>query len=219
MDDRADPAALEPAAGGGSAPSGAGTEADARPERPVSPQPAAAPFVSGKEEPSRQPALPPDAPLGTATRAYAGLIAARTRHAAARIAGRLGGAVRRRGSAQSGEETRRRKRRFAPVLAVLGLGALAALAYVGYCVATLPIDGGLQPEAARSALVLEADNGETFATRGVFKGERLTADDLPPHLVQAIMAIEDRRFYQHRGLDLRGVCTRYRPKRAGRRDT
>jgi 1A family penicillin-binding protein len=77
--------------------------------------------------------------------------------------------------------------------------------FVLYSVATLPVTGGLQVEATQSALTFEGAQGEVFATRGVFKGAKLTAADLPPHLAQAIIAIEDRRFYQHNGVDFRGI--------------
>ena len=76
---------------------------------------------------------------------------------------------------------------------------------VGYSIATLPLDGGLQVAPTPSALVVEADNGETFATRGVFKGTKVTAADVPAHLAQAIVAIEDRRFYSHPGIDPWGI--------------
>ncbi len=55
-------------------------------------------------------------------------------------------------------------------------------------------------------MTVEADNGKVFATRGSFRGQKLTAADLPPHLAQAIVAIEDRRFYHHHGIDLRGLA-------------
>ncbi|MDQ4061976.1 MAG: PBP1A family penicillin-binding protein [Pseudomonadota bacterium] len=61
-------------------------------------------------------------------------------------------------------------------------------------------------EPTPSALVLESDKGEVFATRGVFKGEKLTAAELPPHLAGAVIAIEDRRFYEHPGVDLQGMA-------------
>ena len=77
--------------------------------------------------------------------------------------------------------------------------------FVLYSVATLPITGGLQVEATQSALTFEGAQGEVFAARGVFKGDKLTAADLPPHLAQAIVAIEDRRFYEHIGVDFRGI--------------
>jgi penicillin-binding protein 1A len=85
--------------------------------------------------------------------------------------------------------------------------------FIAYSIATLPLHGGLQVEATQSALTLETEGGEIFATRGVSKGERLTAADLPAHLAQAIIAIEDRRFHEHGGVDLRGML------RAGWRNT
>src|SRR5260370_31848559 len=86
--------------------------------------------------------------------------------------------------------------------------ALVLMLLVGfalYSIATLPIGGGLQVEATQSALTFEGAQGDVFAARGVFKGDKLTAADLPPHLAQAIIAIEDRRFYQHIRIDLWGI--------------
>jgi 1A family penicillin-binding protein len=98
--------------------------------------------------------------------------------------------------------TKFRARYFVASIA-LGLGLFVGFAL--YSIATLPIAGGLQIEATQSALTFEGAQGEVFAARGVFKGDRLTAADMPPHLAQAIVAIEDRRFYQHSGVDIRGI--------------
>lgn len=101
---------------------------------------------------------------------------------------------------------RRPRLKFRRYLAASFALAFALLTvFILYSVATLPITGGLQIEATQSALTFEAAQGEVFATRGVFKGDKLTAPDLPPHLAQAIVAIEDRRFYQHIGVDFRGI--------------
>jgi penicillin-binding protein 1A len=94
-------------------------------------------------------------------------------------------------------------------LVVAGVTAALATLMVGYlvyCLATLPFNGGLSIEPTASALVIEAADGQSFATRGVFKGEKLAADDLPPDLAHAIVAVEDRRFYEHHGVDLRGLA-------------
>ncbi|MEL6062639.1 MULTISPECIES: PBP1A family penicillin-binding protein [unclassified Methylobacterium] len=85
-----------------------------------------------------------------------------------------------------------------PILA-LGVFLLAALL-------TLPPLGGAVVESGQRAITVEADDGRVFATRGSFRGQKLTAADLPPHLAQAIVAIEDRRFYSHWGIDLRGLA-------------
>jgi hypothetical protein len=87
------------------------------------------------------------------------------------------------------------------VAAAFALALVLFSGFVLYWVATLPLNGGLQVEATQSALTFEGAQGEIFATRGVFKGDKLTAADLPAHLAQAIVAIEDRRFYQPNGVD------------------
>jgi Transglycosylase len=80
--------------------------------------------------------------------------------------------------------------------------ALAPVAYIIYCVATIPLASGLSFQPSPGALVVEADDGRPFATRGIFKGEKISAERVPPVLSRAVTAIEDRRFYQHGGVDL-----------------
>ena len=61
----------------------------------------------------------------------------------------------------------------------------------------------------RSALlrgIYATDTGEKFAVRGAYRGDPIEADDLPPYLAKAAVAIEDRRFYEHGGIDLRGIA-------------
>ncbi|NGM32721.1 PBP1A family penicillin-binding protein [Methylobacterium sp. DB0501] len=79
------------------------------------------------------------------------------------------------------------------------------LAYAIYALATLPVNGGLTVEPTASALVVRAADGQAFATRGVIKGAKLAPKEVPPVLAKAIVAIEDRRFYEHHGIDLRGL--------------
>jgi 1A family penicillin-binding protein len=118
----------------------------------------------------------------------------------AATAGRFG---QRLGAASLGVLRRIRPRHLvaATVFAVASIVAVLA-----YSVATLPLNGGLVVAPTPSALVIEADGGANFATRGVFKGSKLSAADLPDHLKAAVVAIEDRRFYEHGGVDLRGIA-------------
>src|SRR4029434_9334960 len=83
--------------------------------------------------------------------------------------------------------------------------AILCLGYVAYCMATVPVDGGLTIEPTPSALVVEADGGQVFATRGIFKGDKLAAQDVPSNLSQAIIAIEDRHFHEHSGFYLPSI--------------
>ena len=43
------------------------------------------------------------------------------------------------------------------------------------------------------------------ATVKIGQQETLTYQDIPPVLVQAILAIEDKRFFEHNGVDIRGM--------------
>jgi penicillin-binding protein 1A len=92
-----------------------------------------------------------------------------------------------------------RLRRIHVILAALAFVIILPVAYVAYCMATLPENGGLVIEPTPSALIVEAPDGQVFATRGVFKGDKLSPQDIPANLSRAIIAIEDRHFYEHRG--------------------
>ena len=52
---------------------------------------------------------------------------------------------------------------------------------------------------------LLATDGTAFARLGGIVGDHVTVDQLPPWLIGAVIATEDRRFYQHFGIDLRGI--------------
>ena len=64
-------------------------------------------------------------------------------------------------------------RRVHPLTAISGRVVLLPLTYLAYCIVTLPGEAVIEPTA--SALVVQADGGQVFATRGVFKGEKLSA--------------------------------------------
>ena len=90
-------------------------------------------------------------------------------------------------------------------LALIGaVGIVVVAAFLGYCAYTLPLTHGPAAETP-AAVVYASSTGEPFAARGVYRGEKLTADHLPPDLVRALVAIEDRRFFAHDGVDLRGM--------------
>jgi membrane peptidoglycan carboxypeptidase len=98
-----------------------------------------------------------------------------------------------------------RPRRAHVVAAVLAALIILPAGYVTYCMATLPDNGGLVIEPTPSALIVEAADDQVFASRGVFKGDKLSAQDIPVNLSRAIIAIEDRHFYEHRGFYLPSI--------------
>ena len=58
----------------------------------------------------------------------------------------------------------------------------------------------------RPAITVLAADGTTIARYGDIQGEYVKVKDLPPHLVNAVLAIEDRRFYSHFGIDPIGLA-------------
>ncbi|KKL60390.1 hypothetical protein LCGC14_2205800, partial [marine sediment metagenome] len=58
---------------------------------------------------------------------------------------------------------------------------------------------------AEDRLIFEDATGAPLMTRGTVPSAYAAFDDFPAHLREAVIAIEDRRFYEHGGLDLRAI--------------
>jgi penicillin-binding protein 1A len=88
----------------------------------------------------------------------------------------------------------------------LGLwGAIAGGGLVVYYGARLPpIDQLAVPKRPPNIAILAA-GGELLANRGDTGGAAIRISELPPYLPKAFVAIEDRRFYSHWGVDPIGV--------------
>jgi penicillin-binding protein 1A len=66
----------------------------------------------------------------------------------------------------------------------------------------LPDVANLETPGRRPSITLVAIDGTIIATYGELHAGPVRFDQLPPHLVQAIIATEDRRFFDHGGFDL-----------------
>jgi penicillin-binding protein 1A len=69
---------------------------------------------------------------------------------------------------------------------------------------TAPLSRSLGPIAAPSLTILSAE-GEPIARRGSVIAEPIDVTQLPPYVGLAFVAVEDRRFYYHSGLDPWGM--------------
>jgi penicillin-binding protein 1A len=69
---------------------------------------------------------------------------------------------------------------------------------------TAPLSKSLAPIAPPQVTLLAA-NGQPIARNGAIVDAPVRVDKLPPHVIHAFMAIEDRRFYSHFGVDPRGL--------------
>ncbi|WP_231639173.1 transglycosylase domain-containing protein [Sphingomonas profundi] len=70
---------------------------------------------------------------------------------------------------------------------------------------TAPLSRALEPLPTPTLLLVSAD-GVAIARRGSIKERPVVASALPPYVGGAFVAIEDRRFYGHWGIDPRGIA-------------
>jgi 1A family penicillin-binding protein len=81
---------------------------------------------------------------------------------------------------------------------------------VSYVYTTLPEYQALMDGRARGSVTLLDHQGDVFAWRGDQFGGVVTADTVSPHLRNAVIATEDRRFYMHPGIDPIGIASAMR---------
>jgi penicillin-binding protein 1A len=78
-----------------------------------------------------------------------------------------------------------------------------------------PLENTLRA-ATKRPLVLVDSKGQTFARRGECVASPVTIAELPRHFIDAVVAMEDRRFYSHVGVDPLGILrAAYRNYSAG----
>ena len=95
----------------------------------------------------------------------------------------------------------RRRRIAVRILAVLMLLFVLLVAWLAW---TAPLGKALEP-LDTPALVLQAADGTPIARRGQYKGAPVDVEQLPDHVPNAFVAIEDQRFYSHFGIDPIGI--------------
>ncbi|UAB79490.1 transglycosylase domain-containing protein [Erythrobacter sp. SCSIO 43205] len=79
------------------------------------------------------------------------------------------------------------------------------IALVAWLAITAPLSKSLEPIAAPQVTLLASD-GTPIARSGAMVAAPVKVADLPPHVIEPFLAIEDRRFYSHWGVDPRGIA-------------
>ncbi len=94
--------------------------------------------------------------------------------------------------------------RFGILMGIWGFIALfAVLAWYG---SELPRLIDTAAMTRKPSITILAEDGTIVARYGDITGAIINASQLPPHVLQAVMAVEDRRFYSHFGIDPIGLA-------------
>jgi penicillin-binding protein 1A len=103
---------------------------------------------------------------------------------------------------ESAEEVRPKRRRRWPLI----LYSITGLIFITliWLIITAPLSRALEPLQDPALLILSGD-GQPIARRGAIKEAPVDVSKLNPMTPAAFVAIEDRRFYRHWGIDPRGM--------------
>lgn len=103
-------------------------------------------------------------------------------------------------------ETPRPQRRWGRwIMRGFGAAIILFIIIVAWLAVTAPLSRSLKPPTPPS-ITLTAEDGTPIARRGAIIGAPVDAAKLPAHVREAFLAIEDRRFYSHWGIDPRGIA-------------
>jgi penicillin-binding protein 1A len=92
-------------------------------------------------------------------------------------------------------------------ISVLSIWGVIGLILFGvYLAQDLPKLEKLPPPGQNNQVEVRGINGEVLATYGAVYGDMLAFEEIPKHMIEAIIAIEDRRFFDHGALDFRGIA-------------
>jgi len=86
------------------------------------------------------------------------------------------------------------------------LGLIALAVAVGLAAASLPDFDELKSSPNGQTVQVHAADGSVIVALGPSYGQWLTFDQIPPVMADAMVAVEDRRFYHHVGVDPIGVA-------------
>ncbi len=90
------------------------------------------------------------------------------------------------------------------------VGCAVLALFVGYFYTTLPLVDDLLDGRANGSVTMLDYKGDVFAWRGDQFGGAIHASSVSPHLKNAVIATEDKRFYKHFGLSPRGIASAVR---------
>ena len=98
-----------------------------------------------------------------------------------------------------------RRRVFVFFFNVFLISIIFVVGYVGVVYMRMPSLDAILHETRPPAIIFLDDNGNEIRSSNRIMGTPVSVDNLPPHVWQAIVAIEDKRFFEHGPIDMRAT--------------
>ena len=83
---------------------------------------------------------------------------------------------------------------------------ISFISWIIFCFLTLPDLSGLGNKTRKPSISVLGNNNKIIGSLGDVYAGSINADNIPLHLINAVIVIEDKRFYSHSGLDFRGLA-------------
>jgi len=84
-------------------------------------------------------------------------------------------------------------------------GTVVAFGLLAFALPPFSGTGDVWNKGRDYAITFTDDNGEIIGRRGIRQDDAIPLEDIPPHVIKAVLATEDARFYQHFGVDVLGT--------------
>ena len=103
------------------------------------------------------------------------------------------------------EKTSVKRRVFVFFFNLFLIGIVFVAGYVGFIYMRMPSLDSILHETRLPTIIFLDDNGAEIRSSNRIMGTPVTVDTLPPYVWQAIIAIEDKRFFEHGPIDMRAT--------------
>jgi penicillin-binding protein 1A len=85
------------------------------------------------------------------------------------------------------------------------IGVFLAFALLAYALPPFSGTGDVWNRGREYAVTFTDANGEIIGRRGIRQDDAIPLEDIPPHMIKAVLATEDARFFDHFGVDVIGT--------------
>ena len=99
-------------------------------------------------------------------------------------------------------------------MTALTFGVIACFVLLAYALPPFSGTGDVWNRGREFAVTFTDANGEIIGRRGIRQDDAIPLADIPPHMIKAVLATEDARFFDHFGVDVIGTLPRHHPERA-----